>query len=196
MHGANKAFWQYANRHWDDYFKDDILEVGSYNINGSIKDIISSKCQEYIGVDWRAGPNVDIVSLAHEMEFDRKFKAVVSASMLEHDPHYEKSIVNMCHYVQKDGILILTWGVAANPLHCEAEAPDGVFHPLPAGKVIHILHALHFSTPLVIYDANVHKLPDVSFKAASGGWGELSLIAFPHLSPIIHVDKLLPDDDV
>ena len=39
-----------------------ILEVGSYNVNGSLRLLIESYCPlEYIGVDIEKGPGVDIL---------------------------------------------------------------------------------------------------------------------------------------
>ncbi len=197
MHRANETFWQFVNHTWQDYLKETILEVGSYDINGSVKEICSSRCEEYIGVDWRAGPNVDVVCLAHHMKFDHKFKAVLSASMLEHDPHYEESLLTMCSLVRSDGMLALSWGAALNAAHCLEEAPDGKFHSLQAGTVLKILEEEGFSLSVLVYDKNVPNLPDVSYKySGSAGLGEINLVAFPHAAKVVWIDELIAEDVV
>lgn len=201
MHKANEIFWQYVNSHWAEYLDDTILEVGSYDINGSVKTICSSISKEYIGVDWRPGPNVDVVSLAHNMVFDHKFKAVLSASMLEHDPYYEKSIITMCRLVRSDGFLALSWGGALNAKHFCAEAPDGKFHALPVGKVLDILIQEGFTVVVLVYDKNIHNLQGVSYKFPDhanpkSGLGEVNLIAMPHFVSPLWIDELVSEDDV
>lgn len=197
MHKANETFWQFVNFTYKGFLDENILEVGSFDINGSVRNICASTSKEYIGVDWRAGPKVDVVCLAHDMVFDSKFKAVLSASMLEHDPHYEKSLPTMCGLVRSDGMLALSWGSARNPMHCREEAPDGEFHKLPVNKVLTILEAYGFHLQVLVYDANLHKLPNVSYRCPAGsGLGEINLIAFPHPTKTIWIDDLLSEDNV
>jgi len=78
------------------YFTDPskVIEMGSGYINGTIK--AHFRCANYIGVDWRNAYCCDLLSLAHEVSFEPEtFDTVVSASMLEHDPHWEKSLFKM-----------------------------------------------------------------------------------------------------
>lgn len=199
MHKANELFWEYVNKTYNIFLEDEIIEFGSYNINGSIKDILNTKAKEYVGVDWRPGPNVDLVSLAHEVKFDKKFKAVVSASMLEHDPHWELSIKNMATLMKENGILVLTWGSALNPKHCLKEAPDRKFHCLKVEKVTNLLKELGLYTTLLIYEGNLTKIIDISFKnlgTRKNGMGEIGLVAFNTQHEIIHIDEILPEDRV
>src|SRR5262245_38387555 len=49
-----------------------VLEVGSYNENGSIRDLFKSAA-DYIGIDSRRGPNVDFVLDAHKIEFPQGY---------------------------------------------------------------------------------------------------------------------------
>ena len=199
MHRSNELFWQYVKRKYNEYFNDEILEVGSYNINGSIKDTFGSDSKKYIGVDWREGPNVDVVSLAHEMKFDHQFNAVLSASMLEHDPYWKDSITNMVNILKQDGILVLTWGAALNQEHCLNEAPDGDFHCLKVEQVTkllatvesHITVLIEYRTSQVDFlcftlskdilsiveiKAEVNPCPDTSeMKSSIFSWSDLKL---------------------
>ena len=189
MHIANHIFWKYTAEKFPDFFNGDIIEFGSYNINGTIRGYFNN-CKRYIGVDWRNGPGVDTVGLAHEVSFDFKAKAVLSASMLEHDPYWEKSLGNMIDHLQPDGILVLTWGSARNGEHCLEEAPDGKFHCLKAEKVIKFLSERNIKIHTTVYDGELDKIirneGDLKrWKLAmrhtrkkTDGFGEFNLVAF------------------
>ena len=55
MHFGDEKFWESASHTHKAHFNDPstVLEVGSYNINGSIRKFF--RCQSYTGVDWREG---------------------------------------------------------------------------------------------------------------------------------------------
>ena len=53
---------------------DSVLECGSYNVNGSVRGLFAAR--EYVGLDWRPGPGVDVVSLVHEYKPGRQFDTV------------------------------------------------------------------------------------------------------------------------
>ena len=194
MHYANEAFWQYCSSKYKAFFGHgrSVVEYGSYNINGSIRPILNSS--SYVGLDWRAGPSVDVVSLAHEFKSEIMFNAVVSASMLEHDPYWEKSLENMSKHLLDDGILILSWGAARNGAHCLAEAPDGAFHALKAGLVIDKLNEMGFTVFEFWYEKNL-----AAITGKTGGNGEVCLVAFKSSKiaqsfGVGHIDQLFEED--
>lgn len=58
------------------------LEVGSYDVNGSVRGLFSG---DYLGVDVREGPGVDVEASAEHLPFeDRSYHTVISTEMLEH----------------------------------------------------------------------------------------------------------------
>ena len=58
------------------------LDVGSYDVNGCVRCLFT----DYIGLDMRPGPNVDIVAMASSIHFgDDLFDVVTCLEMLEHD---------------------------------------------------------------------------------------------------------------
>lgn len=187
MHKANSIFWKYVSQEFPTYFNENILEFGSYNINGTIKDFFKNY-KKYVGIDWRSGPDVDVVGLAHVVKFDFQVKAVLSASMLEHDPYWEKSLENMINHLQPNGILVLTWGAARNPQHCLVEAPDGNFHCLKVETVINYLRNKNLFIHTSIYEGDlikiikdkndINQLGKSGCFVSAGGWGEYNLIAF------------------
>jgi len=90
------------------YFKDKtVLEVGSLNINGSVRDFFIDSI--YTGIDVSEGNDVDLVVngenyavLANSMD------VVISCECFEHNPEYEKTFINMIRVLKRDGLLIMT----------------------------------------------------------------------------------------
>lgn len=84
----------------------EVLEVGSYDENGSVRAFFTDI---YIGVDMRPGPGVDEVAHAHHLPFKaRSFDVVVSTEMLEHDAQFWLSLPEMGRVLRPDGYMILT----------------------------------------------------------------------------------------
>jgi len=138
MHLTCMKWLEYCRDKYPKHFNDcSVLEIGSLNINGSVRPYF--KGCEHIGLDWRPGNNVDIVALAHEIRFEKKFKTLISCSMLEHDPYWEKSLLNMIDLLAEDGGLFLSWGGMNCPPHFLETAPDGKFHALKASLVFDYL---------------------------------------------------------
>lgn len=89
-----------------DIKNDSVLEVGSYDVNGSVRGLFAG---EFVGSDMRAGPGVDVVAPAADLPFDdKRFDVVVSTEMLEHDTLPWLSIAEMVRVVRPGGVLILT----------------------------------------------------------------------------------------
>ena len=84
-----------------------VLEIGSFNINGSAREFFDD-C-EYIGCDWRAGPGVDVVGFAHDLEFaDGRFDVVVSTECPEHDVHWRDTLAAMKRMLKPGGLMLVT----------------------------------------------------------------------------------------
>jgi|GEM_PF-6339023 len=208
MHFENRLFWQRCLERYPSYFDmpSKVIDFGSCNINGVIHDWVKSPF--YIGVDWRPGPNVDLVSFAHEVPFRSEFfDMVVSSSMLEHDPYWEKSLTKMVDVLKKDGIFIISWGAARNALHHLEMAPDGGFHPLRAGLVIQLLEKLGLYAHEFQYERTIClEYNDKEFIKSHNvgedlmyGMGEVVLVGFKDkacaagkrtIEPLIDEDKI------
>ena len=97
-----------AKKFFDNYIKDAkgkrILDVGSYDVNGSLKPIF--KEGEYIGLDQAPGPNVDVVSSSHKIEMeDNSFDIIVTSSCFEHDPMFWLTFLEMVRLVKPGGYI-------------------------------------------------------------------------------------------
>jgi SAM-dependent methyltransferase len=87
-----------------------VLEVGSRNVNGTVRPIFNG-VRQYVGVDFIAGPDVDLVVNAHNLtsEFARRsFDVVVSTETLEHDNEFWTSVSMMGEVLKTGGFLLLT----------------------------------------------------------------------------------------
>ena len=102
-----------------------VLECGSLNINGTPR-IFFAEPTEYIGLDWRPGPGVDVVSLAHEYRGhpDGHFDVAISTEMLEHDPHWNHSVWRMMQLIKPGGALIVTCAGERRPEHELYTSPE------------------------------------------------------------------------
>lgn len=95
-----------------------VLEFGSYNVNGSIRALFQDAA-EYIGIDIRHGPDVDVVADAATICGLGEFDVVVSCEVLEHTEDPEGIIAAAYRSLKPGGIFIVT---AAGP----DRAPHGV----------------------------------------------------------------------
>ncbi|MBS0481858.1 MAG: methyltransferase domain-containing protein [Proteobacteria bacterium] len=107
----------------------DILEIGSYDVNGSLRGHTGPDVN-YVGVDFEPGPGVDIVvkpGAALPLEHGR-FDLVIASSALEHDPAFWNTFLEMCRAAKAGGhiyINVPSNGVVHRyPLDCWRFYPD------------------------------------------------------------------------
>jgi hypothetical protein len=83
------------------------LELGSYNVNGSLRQFFTGT---YVGVDQTPGPGVDVVAKVQDLgpEWSQRYDTVVCTEMLEHDLEFWDSLQRMYKSLYKGGYLILT----------------------------------------------------------------------------------------
>jgi SAM-dependent methyltransferase len=98
-----------------------VLEVGSYDVNGSLRPLLESwGPAEYRGVDLIEGPGVDEVLDATrlvERFGEGAFDVVVSTELLEHVPDWRLVISNLKRVLAPGGILLLTTRSPGYPYH-------------------------------------------------------------------------------
>jgi len=103
------------------FYNVDVLELGSYNENGTVRDFFNAK--RYVGVDWRPGPCVDVVCLAHEYDDRRLFDVLITTEMLEHDPYWKQSLLNGIRLLRNGGSVIITCASPDRPEHYVHTSP-------------------------------------------------------------------------
>jgi SAM-dependent methyltransferase len=98
-----------------------VLEVGSMNVNGSLRGHVLSLAPScYVGVDFMAGDGVDVICNASflEQRFGKdSFDVVISTEMLEHAEDWRSAISAMKSVLRPGGILLLTARGPGFPLH-------------------------------------------------------------------------------
>lgn len=99
------------------FFNCTVLEIGSLNINGTVRDYFTG-CN-YIGIDLGGGPCVDMVIHAADMpsKYDRSFQTIITCEALEHDRHWQKTLVRAAQMLDSKGILIGTCAGRYRPEH-------------------------------------------------------------------------------
>lgn len=85
--------------------KNRLLEIGSFDVNGSLRDALGSIDAEYIGVDFAEGKNVDVVlDDPYRLPFeDCSFDTIVSSSCFEHSEFFWLSWLEMLRLVKPGG---------------------------------------------------------------------------------------------
>src|SRR5262245_23783701 len=96
-----------ANLSKEDIEGKEVLEVGSRNVNGTLRTIVESlEPAHYLGVDIQMGPGVDEVCDACDL-LDRfggcRFDWLISSELLEHVRDWQKVISNFKHVVKPGG---------------------------------------------------------------------------------------------
>ena len=108
-----------------------VLEVGSLDINGSVRSLFDD-C-DYLGIDVAAGPGVDLVCQAQDFEGpDDSFDTVISCEVMEHNPHWAASLRNMVRVCKPGGLIVMTCATLGRREHGTARTnPDA--SPLTVG---------------------------------------------------------------
>jgi SAM-dependent methyltransferase len=113
-HSQQLKFIELVNKHFvqqqrkvTDHFK--ILEIGSFDINGSIRAFLQDSKTEYIGVDLCEGKGVDIISFGHTLELpENSIDFVISCECFEHDPHWLETFKNMYKFAKCGAFVAFT----------------------------------------------------------------------------------------
>lgn len=102
----NQAIWNFCSKH-KGKFSGSVLEVGSRNINGTIRSVLPIT----MGIDFIQGEGVDKVMNVTELltEFGpESFDCVVSCDALEHIEDWDAAWLNMWGVLKPGGVALLT----------------------------------------------------------------------------------------
>lgn len=92
------------------------LEVGSLDINGSLRDFFSNT--DYCGIDVGEGKGVDIVCEGQNYDApDNTYDVVCSAECFEHNPYWFETFMNMIRLGKNDGLLFFTCATEGRAEH-------------------------------------------------------------------------------
>ena len=116
-HDYQHEFVEYVKNNNEDFFSDKkVLEVGSLNINGSVRDLFND-C-DYIGIDVGEGIGVDVVCSGHEYDAsDDTFDVTLSTECFEHNPYWAETFANMVRLTKSGGLVFFTCATTGRPEH-------------------------------------------------------------------------------
>lgn len=109
----HKSSLEHVSRLVDSYLSNaqaiQVLDIGSYDVNGSYKQFFAKPSWKYTGVDLAAGPNVDVV-LTSPYRFPFKsysIDVIVSGQAFEHIEYFWLSWLEMARMVKPGGLIFL-----------------------------------------------------------------------------------------
>ena len=93
-----------------------VLEVGSLDINGSVRQFFTD-C-DYIGIDLGEGKGVDVVCEGQEYDAPaNSFDTTISCECFEHNPEWLLTFVNMYRMTKPGGLIIMSCATTGRPEH-------------------------------------------------------------------------------
>lgn len=117
-----------------------VLEIGSLDINGSVKDFFVN-C-DYTGMDISEGKNVDIVCQGQDYDGpDNTFDQVISCEAMEHNPHWVETFQNMVRVCKPGGLILMTCATLGRKEHGTART-DPYASPLTVEQGWNYYHNL------------------------------------------------------
>ncbi len=116
-HPAQMEFISKVKNRFTNFFSNKkVLEIGSLNINGSIRSFFTN-C-EYIGIDVGPGKDVDVVSQGQTYDAaDQYFDVTVSCECFEHNPEWIATFQNMYRMTKPGGLIIMTCAASGRSEH-------------------------------------------------------------------------------
>jgi SAM-dependent methyltransferase len=121
-HPEQLEFIRHVKTHLPHYFeKNSVLEIGSLDINGTIRGFFNN-C-EYTGLDVAPGPGVDIVCDGQNFDAaDASFDVVISCEVMEHNPHWQATMANMIRLLKPGGLIIMSCATIGRKEHGTARS--------------------------------------------------------------------------
>lgn len=144
-HNAQAVFFKQVKKTFPEYFKwSVVLEVGSLDINGSVRPLFEDCI--FLGVDVGHGPGVDMVCFGENLQFrDESFDTVVSSECFEHAEGWADIFANMKRMTKPNGLIVFTCAGKGRPEHGTSRSDVGS-SPLTVG------HGIEYYGNLMIED--------------------------------------------
>lgn len=118
-HKQQLQFVEQIRRRYPSHFTNStVLEVGSLDINGSVRPLFNT-CR-YIGIDVGPGPGVDLVCEGQNYDSE-PVDVTISCECFEHNPYWKETFNNMIRLTRSGGLVILTCATTGRKEHGTAK---------------------------------------------------------------------------
>lgn len=84
-----------------------VLEIGSCNINGSVREFFIDPAY-YVGLDLAPGKDVDEICHGADYRSTTPFDVVISTECFEHDERWAETFANMIQLCRSGGLVVFT----------------------------------------------------------------------------------------
>lgn len=150
MHDAAFAFYSRALQVLPPL---DVLEFGSYNINGSVRDAYP-QARSWWGIDIAEGNGVDEVADAVHYLSSRRYDVVICAEAFEHTPHWPEIIANAYNHLEDGGYFFASCASRDRPPHSAFDGGplrDGEYYQnVSPGEMMEVMEAMDWKSFEVI----------------------------------------------
>lgn len=101
-----------------------ILEIGSRDVNGGIRDMFAGF--DYLGIDSTDGPGVNVVADGATFDTSKRFDVVACCEVFEHAENWREVVANAARLLKPAGLFIGTAaGPGRAPHNCDGRPADG-----------------------------------------------------------------------
>jgi SAM-dependent methyltransferase len=125
-----------------------VLDIGGRDINGTNRDSFP-QVVEWVSVDLRDGPRVDVVADAADMDLGRTFDVVVCTEVFEHTESWPFIVESAARHLETGGMFIVTCAGPGRGPHSGIDGGglhDGEFYEnVPAESLRVVMLAAGFS---------------------------------------------------
>ncbi len=177
MHKSSYLRMEYMIRKYEQLWikekqKVNVLDIGSYDVNGTYRTIFNAPVYQYTGMDMSPGPNVDIVprDIYQWTEIaDETFDVVVSGQVFEHIEYPWLTIKEIARVLKPSGFCILI----APSSGMEHKAPKDCYRYYADG-----LSALAKWADFKVLHVSVGGVPDIcEFHDWTDDWNDACMVA-------------------
>jgi SAM-dependent methyltransferase len=124
-HSTQQDFISYVKDKFPSFFENKkVLEVGSLDINGTMRSFFSN-C-DYLGIDVGEGRGVDLVAQGQKYDApDESFDVCSSGECFEHNPYWAETFANMVRMCKSGGLIFFTCATTGRSEHGTSRTDSG-----------------------------------------------------------------------